>query len=449
MKDFFKKINEKHLRIAFSVIMVGITLFFLIQRLINIPLTWDEGLTYVIHCKKIFRSGDFVGGIVKFFTDWTEDAGNNHFLNTMLIGILDEIVGVRFSTAVIRFPIVAFGIGYLIVCTRLFLKEKISWIGYVMLLGCPYVNEFFMIARGYAMAAALVFFGTVFFRKWINERKPYYAVLAFYTFFLAEAANTAVLLIVASFVIVFALDIIIEKDFLNVLKRLWLPIALYGVIQVLVIIHHFNLTKWEDHIYADYEHGVRLMMYRTFTLPAGENAMIANILFYGFIVLAAVNGILFIIKLRSLKPYILCCVLLTYFTICFTAVNVLDQGGYPMGRVLIITYPLVALAFDELFMGIRKALENNGVKIATNVLQGIALCFVLVVLVMNTDYTKSTDWPEAAYYKSIAYDAYNNGIKDREYFRQYCDNENTDAVRYWREKILFEDEDTDAGQLEN
>ncbi len=435
MKSSFKNISEKHLRIVFAILMITVAVFFQIQRLRYIPITWDEGLTYVIHVKRFFHSGDFWKGIIRYFTDWTEDAGNNHVLNTLLIGLVEKITGTYFNDMVLRVPVCLFFVGYLFFSTREFLAERITWAGYSALMCCSYFNEFFAYSRGYSIAATLILISAIFYRKWQEEKKPYLAVVTFYILFLAETANTAVLLITAGFVVFFILEIIVEKEFFTVLKRLWFPILLYAVLQVLMIIHHFHVTGWDLCLYADTEHGVRRMMYSTLTLPAGSD--ITAKIFLGLIlVLLLLNALLFLIRIRSFKPYSFCTILFIYFVICFTAVNVLDQGGYPMGRVLILSYPLVALGLDELV----RAPESTHIKILKKgtfyVLQGLITVFLLFMLISSTDYRYSTDWPEAAEYKAAAYEAYEKGIEDEGYF-SYIEP-NTDAVRYWREKILYE-----------
>lgn len=435
MKYSLRRINEKQLRVVFSVFMISVMVYFQIQRLRYVPITWDEGLTYVIHVKGIFYSGDFWKGIIRYFTDWTEDAGNNHLLNTLLIGFFDKITGSRFNDMILRLPVCLFFAGYLFLCTKEFLAEKITWVGYSALMCCSYFNEFFAYSRGYSIAATLIFIAAFFFRKGQEEKKPYLAVLTFYILFLAETANTAVLLLTAGFVVYFISAIIVEKEFVFVLKRLWLPILIYTILQVLMIKHHFNITEWDVGLYADTEHGVRRMMYSTLTLPAGNDITAKG--FLGLIiVLLLINGLLFLIKIRSFKPYVFCTVLFIYFTICFIAVNALDQGGYPLGRVLVLSYPLVALGLDELVREPEMALAAKLKPGIPYILQGLLSVFLLFMLFSSTDYRHSTDWPEAAEYKAAAYEAYEKGIEDEEYFSYI--KPNTDAVRYWREKILYE-----------
>lgn len=452
MKTTLSKISEKQLRIIFSVLLIGITVYFQVQRLRNIPMTWDEGLTYVIHTRRFFYRHNYWGELTRYFTEWTEDAGNNHLLNTHLIALAELITQTRFNDVVIRLPVTCFLVGYTFLSTRMFIKGQISWIGYGMLMCCSYMNEFFALARGYTMSATLVLLAAYFFKKWQDEKKPYQIVLTFYVMLFAELANTATLLVVFSFAIVFFAEAIIEKDLIGLFKKLWLPMAVYFVLQVLLAIHHFHITAW-DGLYAEYEHGVRRMMYDTLTLSAGNESR-AAILFWAIMVIIAINAILFFVKIRNLKPYTFGIILFLYFVICFFAVNMSEGGGYPQGRVIIISYPLVGLAVDELVRNLGVISSNRIGTIFTKCVQAVGTVFIVFLLLVNTNCKVSTDWPEAIIYKNAVYDAYEKGIKtDRKYFEQF--DPNTDAVRYWRDKIFYEDkfdvfgeassEDTDVG----
>ncbi|MCR4788406.1 MAG: hypothetical protein K5888_07465 [Lachnospiraceae bacterium] len=431
------KLSEKHLKILFVILVTGITLYFQVMRLINIPITWDEGLTYAIHCRNIFRENDFVTGITKYLTEFSEDAANNHLLNTLMIGAADKIFGTEYDQTVIRFPICLFFVLYLYLCIKEFLQGKISWIGFVFLLGCSYVNEFFALARGYAMAATLVFFSTVMYKRWVDSGKDRYIVFAFYLLLLAETANTATILLTASVAVAFFIKMIFEKRLLSILKKLWLPMVIYAGLQILVVIHHMHISEWDESLYADNEGTVADMLINMLNLHA-ETAVFSVISISIFAILVALNIYFLVKKKTKISDYDIAILIPIYALICFAAVTVTTEGGYPLGRVLIITHPVVALTLDQLCTGLRKGFDGEKAGRILRPLTVLGVAFILTMLIVNTDPTKSTDWPEAQLYKDTVYEVYNNKMKvDRDYFKKV--EQNTDAFRYWRWKIIDED----------
>ncbi|SCY46738.1 hypothetical protein SAMN02910370_02702 [Lachnospiraceae bacterium XPB1003] len=430
-----EKRNHTAFMVMFSAFLIMMILVMHILRLRNIPITWDEGLTYVIHCQSLFYSDGFWKGIVGYLSGYTRCAGNNHLLNTILIGIAERSTGIRFNEYIIRFPTTVFLLIYLFVSFKEYIEKRITEVGFTALICCAYLDEFFALARGYAMSAALVLIASLFYMRWIREKKKLFSVLAFYTLIIAEISNTAALLIAAAFSLEFLFDIIINKKF-KIVKKLWIPMLIYIMAQGLIIIHHLHITEWDSSLYSEKECGVGMLIYRTLTIQANDGF---KIVWFSVVVLLFILNVLLVIRFKTgHDKYILTIILILYFLICFTAVGLTGKGGYPKGRVLLIAYPVVALAIDELFQGIIDKTKMNG-KVGRMVmlLRMFVTGIILLMFIMGTNVSKATDWPNANRFRDASYEALS--LKEQtppDHFSSI--NRNMDGFLYWREKIKYE-----------
>jgi hypothetical protein len=428
-------------RLIFCLIVVAIIAYKQVYRLINIPITWDEGITYVFYVNRFFHSGDFLGGIRACLNGEIYCAANNHLLNTFLIGITELITNTRYNIAVIRFPIFVFWVLYTYACSRQFLKKNISYVAFVMLLCCSYINEFFALARGYGYAVALVCISLFAYKEWLNDTKDRNIILCFYALLFAELANTAALLITAAVAIVFLIKIISEKKFLIYLKSLWLPVSVWIALQLLVVKYHFLITKYDLSIANDRAGGVKTLIVNLISLPLTQR-MVPKPLQLFLVTLVLLNAYVIIKKMKVINDYPFTMMIFSYVFICFAMVEILkhfsDQSGYPAGRVLILVYPLCIMALDELLRNPLVLLKESTLP-RTVPATSVAVALIgLVFFSATTNYKQTTDWPEAATCKKAAYKVYkSHGKKGMGYLQDI--SYNTDAFIYWQQKILYED----------
>ena len=431
---------EKRFRIGFSIFVIAIITYTQIQRLLFIPITWDEGLTYVFYVTRFFHSGDFFGGIMECLRGQIYCAANNHLLNTFLIGICEKITNTRFNIAVIRFPVFVFWLAYVFACTKQFLKGSISYIAFVMLMCCSYINEFFALARGYGYSVAMIAIALFAYKDWLEDNDDRHVVWAFYALLIGEFANTATLLITAPVALIFLIKIISEKKLVFYAQKLWRPVVIWIALQLVVVKYHFLITKYDLSIYNDRAGGLKSLIVNIITIPLTERT-VSKPLQLLLIVLVLLNIIALIKKMKKVSEYPFFAMVIAFVGICFAMVQIIknfsDQSGYPAGRALILIYPVCILALDELLTGsialLNKAKFGKAVSIGTIAVSILAFAFCM----KTTNFKQSSDWPEAAACKKAAYAVYEaQGEKGMGYLKDI--SYNTDAFIYWQQKILYE-----------
>ena len=427
-------------RLGFCITIVALILYTQICRIIFIPITWDEGLTYVFYVNRFFHSGDFIGGIIACLNGEIYCAANNHLLNTFLIGLAEKITNTRYNIAVIRFPIFAFWIIYAFACARQFLKKNISYLAFVMLMCCSYVNEFFALARGYGYSVAMIAIALFAYSDWLEDKNDRHIVWAFYALLIGEFANTATLLITATVALIFLIKIISEKNFLFYLQKLWRPVVIWIALQLVVVKYHFLITKYDLSIYNDRVGGLKSLIVNIITIPLTERTVSKPLQIF-LIALVLLNIVVLVKKLKKVNDYPFFMMLIAFIGICFAMVQIIknfsDQSGYPAGRALILIYPVCVLALDELLINCCTLLDKvkfeKALTYATVAVSILAFAFCM----KTTNFKQSSDWPEAAACKKAAYAVYKaQGAKGMGYLEDI--SYNTDAFIYWQQKLLYE-----------
>ena len=126
-------------------------IFLLFYKGFKNPITYDEAQTYIdyVQPKDIYKFA----------------IANNHPVNSILM------IGSTYfgsSPIFLRLPNLFFGILFLVVSFQISRKSIYPEIKFMILSLTPYLFEFFTLARGYGIAAGLIFFGTInyFYRAW-------------------------------------------------------------------------------------------------------------------------------------------------------------------------------------------------------------------------------------------------------------------------------------------
>jgi len=117
-------------------------------------LTYDEAYTffkYVLN-KDIFSTS----------------LANNHPLNTATI-ISTTIFGEE--VLLVRLTNILFGLGYLVISCLVSVRSKLPVLTFSILTLCPYLFEFFTLARGYGLAASLVFAALATYFYLYNDKR--------------------------------------------------------------------------------------------------------------------------------------------------------------------------------------------------------------------------------------------------------------------------------------
>ena len=162
-------------------------LSYLALRLFKIPMTQDEVATCYNHVPRT------VWDILTYAKDAVP---NNHILNTLCIKLVTGLFGMGPVTA--RLPVFLIG-GLLYTLSALALARRIGPTGFlkvlslIVLLGNPFIAEFFALARGYGMAIGLQMTALYFSWRFVENRRPAHLALAVFTAGLAVWASFTVL----------------------------------------------------------------------------------------------------------------------------------------------------------------------------------------------------------------------------------------------------------------
>lgn len=184
--------QSKNIERTTFIALTGFVGTYILVRAWLLPMTHDEAATCFNHVPRL---------VVDTLTFQKEANPNNHILNTLCIKIITGLFGWSQLTA--RMPVVIGGFFYLWAANRLARKisgaTAVRIFAFVLLLGNPFLLEFFSLARGYGLAAGLMLnaiYQTVLFAEW-NEKR--YALRAMVFAGLAVYANFTLLLFFAPF----------------------------------------------------------------------------------------------------------------------------------------------------------------------------------------------------------------------------------------------------------
>lgn len=421
-----RKIDKK----GFILSVIALLLFtFEIYRISSYCLTWDEALTYNDFVQPIFR-GEEQGAaraILEYFLHPGGCSANNHWLNTVSIGITDRITGIQYSEYVIRFPVFCFSIIYIAAILFSYSKNVITFSEAYMLMLSYYVDEFFTLARGYAFALTLIFIGICGVKKWSITNEMKYLVGAIASFTIAEVANTIALLPVAALYFLVFVLLIKSKSIKEFLCKYWIWLSGLAVVNLLMVMYHFKAAETDGSLYYNVNGSILSILreYGGFLLPRFDR----GVMFLYIIVMTV--SIVRIIYGRGVKwenfiftgAWILC-LLFTY-----TGVKICDKG-FPTGRELIPAYPLFIASLVEMVNVIGSRMKNKTRDIIS-VLGCLLLCFSFISQI-NLEGTR--DWGSYAKVKEDAYYTWETQEKVDRRDERY----KSEGMQFYRDKILRE-----------
>lgn len=406
----------------------GFILFsFIIEmfRLRNYAITLDEAYTYYGYVEKIFYTDNIPKTIIYYFNHPANLPANNHWLNTILIGITERITRIRYNDYVIRFPIFCFFLLHLYICCKMYFKHYISLIQVQLLVLGYYFTEYFALARGYGYAAVLILLGIYELENWIHDNdKSYYLIFAISAFTFAETANTVSLLPILAIYIAILTLLIKYKLIQTIIRSYFLPLLFLVILNLLMVKNHFNIATADSSLY--FSNGSFIDFLKEYTQMIIPNS--------GY-VLISLFGILLIIRLWRichtgfiLEKFIFMPTFLASLLITFVAIK-LFGAGYPGGRELVPSFPLFIIALGELADSNPKNTDFRSM-----------LCYAFIILIAffqikQTNYMCTSEWPTSSSVKDIAYEIYR---KD-EYasLRDFHSDYYNSSINYYRRQILY------------
>lgn len=379
----------RKVRIPIAVAASLLTALTFILRAAITGITYDEAFTYLAYARPLMDSPtlSMVGSIF-----WGSVA-NNHWLNTFLIALVCGGLKIQYSEFLIRLPSVIMGCVYLGLTLREFCKGRLNGLQYAVLTFCYYAAEFFGLARGYGMAAALVLWGILLYNRWKEQRyeKHYLLLLSSGVFILSAYANSVTLVCCFCMGIVMARHLILEKKLLPFIRKCWPVLFLYAGAGLVIVKYHFRVSGEGMPLWASSGGSIYGIM-----------AEYVNMLFQGDIVIRAVS-LLLLFSLALAVPYLavrrklmkcdLGIAALVYFLFLVSMDVVFKRGGF-YGRTLLPAYPLAALGIYELLEAAVKELEEkfHSLYVPARI---FGILFVLALALMyvgKTDLLRTRDW---------------------------------------------------------
>lgn len=405
-------------------------------------LTYDEAYSYCsyIHPLQLTK----LSSIKAVFTDCF---ANNHILNTVLCNLAVKLSGRYWDDFVIRIPVLIFFGIYLSMVIVMYQRKKIGCIAATFLIWNYYMNEFFGLARGYGLAAAMVMAALVMYQLWCDSACQKFRYLSLFLFFmtLGVVANTIVLLIFAAFIPYIGYQLLRGKKLFRYAGCqcfVWIPLLL---INIMLLRYHMMVTGDGKPLHV----GSRVWenVCKSYAESLVINEAAAQIVAVAALVLVIAGVILFVVNRRCGQSCYL------FPGLCYFAILLVLQFwvrlGLPRGRELLPSYPVIVLLLAEctkeigVFCQKRMSSERAAVcRSVSNVFGALAGVVLIVLFLFRIDLESYSEWRDEKDYREIAYDAVTNPDADYEaifnmdYPMQY----------YWAQIYLNEKFDIYTGQ---
>ena len=396
--DMQKLGSDHHFKTALLTLMAAVVLAITVTRAAITEITYDEAFTYMAYSQEI-RFTD----LGTFRSVYDESVANNHWLNTIAIAAAERIIGVSYCEFVIRLPnLVFFAIYCAFVCGG-YKRRMFSFLCASFLLLNYYLDEFYGLARGYAMAQTCVFSAAWFYLRWKESkyRGHGYLIGCALSLMVGIYANTVVFLVFPAFGILWLWRLISEGQFWPFLKKWAWFVFLFLLSACFLLRFHIKISDPDSDLFLGgegfYQSVVKSFMGMLTSIPA-----LIPVLFAVICVISATAVLV-------LKKEVLYCDL-TLSLLIFILTNVLIKHvmhrSYMTDRFVLPFYGYVIMCFYELWSTAWKRLNSE----ALDEKKKRALHFLITAVVVCTlgihfgsllSFTTTTDW------------AHNYGDRDR------------------------------------
>ena len=376
--------------------MITLVVFgYICLRAALISISHDEAFTYLAHVRSPF-------GEIFFHPKYLPT--NNHLLNTVLIKILTNLLGV--SEFILRIPALIGCILYIVMSYKilnLFLKGLNLILGFTLLITHPFLVDFFSCARGYSLG--LGFFMTAlyfYFKKTRSDNKNGFKnnVLIITALTLAVLSNMAFINIYLpiSCMLIFlelrnysagdphALLILFQRFIMRIVIPLSLSCyCLYIIYTPTLLRAMFQISDeaggksgfWQDTVGSLIKCTLQEMNYAVPALVFAIKIFIVTILLTSF------TSLFYLAFKKRDHPEIkyLCAVNLTlYLMIMFSESEVfLFNAKFAVDRTAIFIVPLFLLLFLLLWSNFQFIFSN----ITQRVMNTLFLCLMLLMILHN------------------------------------------------------------------
>lgn len=400
-------------------LIAGVCLLMLsIIRSFNSGITYDEAYTYINYVKP-FSIGSF-----KYFVEpgaWA----NNHFLNTFLIFIFDNVSKLNYSEFIIRLPNLLSYVIYIYFSYKLSKKYKNKYLIFSIFAFNYSMNEYASLGRGYCLAASFITAALYFYKCW-NEQPNNFKNLNYTYVFLALAlfSNTISLLVFAAIFIDNCIRIIKHKTLKKYFKKNWCFVIIIFILVCLNTNYHFLISSEGLPLYGSNESFIESV----FISGINEYGILINPIIVLLLLIACVLLIIIVNMkkhkeiLQSMSRISIFLLLLVFFT------TYIFDKPWITGRVLIPLLPIFIFSFSELLYYVK---NNKTVKY-------ISICisvFLIANFIKNCDIIYYRFWRNDHEAKVVATKVLNNEMKksEKEYIGK---NKDFLPLIFYRNKFL-------------
>lgn len=324
---------------------------------------------------------------------------NNHWLNTILIRLLQMTVRADYSEFVIRLPSLCFFALYLVGLAYAYRRGHCSLPALLLLVSNYYLLEFYGLARGYGMANTCVFFACLSWIKWRDSGYSEDRHLRWLMLYMSLGvfANTIVLLLYPAFGLLCLYRLVQRGRLGAFMKSSGVLFGLFMLFSLVMVKYHMNVSSPEKPLYTGGEMGFFDSVIRgcaaMFVGGGRAAAVVGAAVALSAALCLAVQGRALLERDFSL--------MLILFVVTNVLLELALRKGYITGRVLLPFYAFVVFCFQELYAaGWERLLEWGGRRALANlekaraVLTG-AVCAALVLsCLLQTDLHTTREWNE-------------------------------------------------------
>ncbi len=406
-----------------AAITLALALFALaVYRAATSGLTYDEAYTALRFAMKL-RPSDIPRMMVNCIA-------NNHWINTVLIRVVQFTTRQFYNEFLIRLPSLLFYAAFLGLAVYMLYRGELSCGGFALLTLCYYLNDFFGLARGYGMAVCLLLFALRFYQRWRGETGRY-ALLTWSLFFFAAAAfaQTLSLMVMGAVGLVILLCLLREKRLTDYVRKQWLPLLPIAMGALLMVVYHLNISRpgkplpiSPPTLFAAFAEG--------FASLYTANAALTAVCAWGICAFLVLSAVAFRKRLLCSKFFLAALL----YLLLWAAVNGLLHV-LPDKRSLLVSLPLLALALCEAAGWIGEALGLRHAAPCVGWVAGAALAAVLAVAFLSgTDLHTTEAWRDNYATRDVAYEA----LRTRTAGNQTLHTLEPYPLAFYREKIIQE-----------
>ena len=346
------KASLEKIKNFFPCFFILIPLSVVIVRAVCSAITYDEAYTYLFYALPLSEktSIDLLMNMSK------TSLLNNHWLNTVLIAFFTSLFKVKYNEFIIRIPVLLFAITFYFFAARCVSKKIISWFEFIFLIFAYYLNEFFGLARGYGISAALVFFALVYYRKFILDSSLKNVRMCFYMLLLSTYANSSCLLIVFAFCVVACVYLMRKNIFVEFLRKNLLHLVIWGIGFFYITLFHFKVSEPGKPVYMVNDVNVLFYIKQYFFLCT-YHLNFSDLFFY-FLGISFAALVVLSLVVKDFDNFQFVLLFLLYLLILLVIPLVFKRGTL-LFRTLIPSYPLFVFCIGVMFRNVESMLHKK------------------------------------------------------------------------------------------